>query len=81
MVYVMRTNGDGLDPDALLEVCVGGVIGVLWLKDLLPAEGVDKGGSSCQAHQSIALQCALDGALTYQYPRLRRPSGRTGYPS
>jgi hypothetical protein len=40
------TDGDGLDPDTLLEMCVGGIIGVLSAEDLLAAECVDKGGTT-----------------------------------
>jgi hypothetical protein len=42
----MRTNGDGLDSDAFLEVCVGRIVSILCLKDLLSAERVDKGSSA-----------------------------------
>lgn len=38
-----RTNGDGLDPDALLDMRISIVVGVLALQDLLSAEGVDEG--------------------------------------
>jgi hypothetical protein len=42
----IRTNGDGLDLDAFLEVCIGRIISILSLEDLLPAEGVHKCSSS-----------------------------------
>ena len=43
---MIHTNGNGLDPDALFEVCIRRVIGVLALENFLSAKGVDKGGSS-----------------------------------
>lgn len=43
---IIRTDSNGLDPDALFEVCVSRVIGILALEDFLSAEGVDKGSSS-----------------------------------
>lgn len=39
----LRTNGDGLDFDAILDVGHGGVVGVLVVEDALAAEGVDEG--------------------------------------
>lgn len=42
-----RTDGQGLDLDALLLVGRVGVIAVLVVEDGLSAEGVDKGGSAC----------------------------------
>lgn len=45
-ISAIRTDGDGLDSDALLEVCISRVIGVLALEDFLSAEGVDEGGPS-----------------------------------
>jgi hypothetical protein len=43
---MIRTNSNWFDPDALLKVCVGRVVGILALEDLLSAEGIDKGSSS-----------------------------------
>lgn len=37
------THGDGLDADALLDVSVGSIIGILALQNLLSAESVDEG--------------------------------------
>jgi hypothetical protein len=37
------TNSDGLDADALLDVSVLGIIGLLALQHLLSAESVDEG--------------------------------------
>ena len=42
-----RTDGQGLDLDALLLVGRVRVIAVLVVEDGLSAEGVDKGGSAC----------------------------------
>lgn len=40
----MRTNGDRLDPDTLLDVGAGRVVRVLVRENGLAAEGVDEGG-------------------------------------
>ena len=45
-VLVMRTNGDGLDSDTLLEMGVCRIIGILSLKDFLPAEGIHECSST-----------------------------------
>lgn len=37
------TNGDGLDADALLNVSVGRIVGILALQHLLAAESVHEG--------------------------------------
>jgi hypothetical protein len=42
----LRTNGDGLDSDAFLEVGIRRVIGIFSCEDLLSTERVHKGGSS-----------------------------------
>lgn len=39
-----RTDGDGLDLDALLDMGAVGIVGVLVGEDALAAEGVDEGG-------------------------------------
>lgn len=41
-----RTNCDGLDLDALLDVGGRGIIGVLMGENLFAAEGVDEGGTA-----------------------------------
>lgn len=41
-----RTDCDGLNLDAVLDVGIVGIIGVLVLEDVLTAEGVDKGGAA-----------------------------------
>jgi len=46
---VERTDSDGLDLDALLDVGRVGVIRVLVLEDLLSAERVHEGGPACAA--------------------------------
>lgn len=43
----MHTDCDGLDLDSLFDVSIGEVINVLVLKDILAAEGVDKGSTAC----------------------------------
>jgi hypothetical protein len=42
----MRTNGDWLDSDPFLEVCVCRVIGILSLEHLFPAKGVHESSST-----------------------------------
>lgn len=42
VVYVVLTDGDGLDADTLLQVGVLRIISVLALQNLLAAESVDK---------------------------------------
>lgn len=42
------TNCDGLYPDALFNVRIGGIVGVLAGQDVLAAEGVDKCCSACE---------------------------------
>jgi hypothetical protein len=42
-----HTDGDGLDLDALLDMCRCGVIRLLVLEDLLAAERVDEGCPAC----------------------------------
>ena len=44
--YALRTNGDGLDSDAFLEVCVCRIVGIFSLEDFLSAKSVDKGSSA-----------------------------------
>lgn len=39
------TNSDGLYPDALLEMCIVGVIGILAFQHCLTTQGVDKSRS------------------------------------
>ena len=46
MKLVFRTDGDWLDSDTFLDVCVCRVISILPLKDLLSAEGVHESGSA-----------------------------------
>ena len=43
----IRTDGDGLDLDALFEMGVGWVIRVLAFQHLLAAEGIDESGATC----------------------------------
>ena len=47
----MRTDGDGLDLDALLNMSGGSVVGLLVAEDGFAAEGVDEGGASCRSNQ------------------------------
>lgn len=42
-----RTDGDGLDLNALLDVRYGRVVRLLVLEDLLATEGVDECGPAC----------------------------------
>lgn len=42
-----RTDGDGGDLDALLDMCCVGIFGVHVLENLLAAEGVDECGPAC----------------------------------
>jgi hypothetical protein len=44
-----RTDGDGLDLDALLDMGCVGIIRILVLEDLLPAQRVHEGGPACVA--------------------------------
>jgi hypothetical protein len=46
---MIRTNGDGLDLDAILDVGTIGIVRLLVRQDALAAEGVDEGGSACSA--------------------------------
>ncbi len=41
-----RTDGDGLNLDAVFDVSIVGIIGILVLENVLAAEGVDKGGAT-----------------------------------
>jgi hypothetical protein len=45
-VLCLLTDCDWLDPDALLEVCIGSIVGVFGLEDSLPTEGIDEGCST-----------------------------------
>ena len=45
-IKIGRTDGDGLDPHALLDMGVLGVVGILALQDLLATECVDKSGTA-----------------------------------
>ena len=38
----IRTNGDGLDLDTILDMGIARVIGILVLQDALAAQGIDK---------------------------------------
>lgn len=49
----LRTDGDGLDLDAFLDVGGGRVVGLLMTEDSLVAEGVDEGGPSCRRHREL----------------------------
>lgn len=42
----LRTDSDGLDPYALLDMRIGRVVGFLALQDLAAAEGVDESCAS-----------------------------------
>ena len=79
----MRTDGDGLDLDALLNMSGGGVVGLLVAEDGLAAEGVDEGGASCRSNQRLgrARRWCKGERATHQCPKHRRPSGRTESPS
>lgn len=46
-IHPKHTNGDGFDLDTLLNVSIGGIIGILTLQDLLVAQGVDECSSAC----------------------------------
>lgn len=48
-VLLIRTNGHGLDLDALLDMGAVGVVGVLVADHRLSTESVDKGGPACEA--------------------------------
>ena len=54
-VLVTRTNGDGLDSDTLLEMGICRIIGILSLKDFLPAESIHE-CSSTYGSQSIVVR-------------------------
>ena len=42
----LRTNGDRLDSDTFLEMCICRIVGILCLEDFLSAKSVDKGSST-----------------------------------
>lgn len=48
----MRTDGDGLDLNALLNVGGGGIVGVLVREHGLATECVDEGGPACDKRSS-----------------------------
>jgi len=55
IVLVMRTNGDGLDSDTLLEMSVCRIIGILSLKDFLSAKSIHE-CSSTYGRRSIVVR-------------------------
>ena len=48
---MLRTNGDGLDLDTILNVSIGGIVGILMREHILVAECVDEGGSACRERE------------------------------
>lgn len=78
-----RTDGKGLDLDALLDVRVGSIVGFLVLEDRLAAEGVDKGGPACSDNCEskvriwVEIAAQLERAAAYQFQKHHTPSGRT----
>lgn len=88
-VLASLTDGDGLDPDTLLDVCVGGIIGILALEYFLPAEGIDERSTTCGvvagsvSRISDIFQWPISryGSITHRFLKHRRPSNRTGFPS
>jgi hypothetical protein len=79
----MRTNGNRFDLNAFLDVGGARIVGVLVTQDGLTAERVDKGGPTCSSDPWLAAAalCSTAQTATHQYPRRRKPSGRTGCPS
>ena len=55
VVLGMRTNGDGLDSDALFEMSVCRIIGILSLKDFFSAESIHE-CSSTYGRRSIVVR-------------------------
>ncbi len=49
----MRTDGDGLNLDALLNMGGGSVVGLLVAEDGLAAESVDEGGATWRKDQRL----------------------------
>ena len=62
-----RTDGDGLDLDALLEMCRRRVVRLFVCEDLLAAERVDKGGPA-GTRGAADHQAELDSLLDILLP-------------
>lgn len=52
-----RTDGDGLYPDALLDVSIARIVRLLVVQDVLAAESVDE-GSATYGWAAMSAQCA-----------------------
>jgi hypothetical protein len=44
-----RTDSDGLDLNALLDMGSGWIVGILVVEDSFPAEGIDESSSTCES--------------------------------
>ena len=82
----MRTDGDGLDLDTLLDMGGSRVVGLLVSKHGLAAQGINEGGTAWRGvvggqSKRNPQQNSIGEGATHQCPRRRRPSGRTGCPS
>jgi NCAIR mutase (PurE)-related protein len=75
-----RTDCDGLDLDALLDVGSAGVVRLLVLEDRLAAESVDECCATC-GHSLARVLAGFVDVEAYRFLRRRTPSDRTGYPS
>lgn len=51
----LRTNGDGLNLDTILNVSIGGIVGILMREHILVAECVDEGGSAWRERCQLSL--------------------------
>ena len=72
---VERTDSDGLDAHALLDVGIGGIIGVFPVQDSLIAKGIDESGATCKARQMKCRRSGRVARTTYRCPmrhRMRR---------
>ena len=58
-MFVLRTNGDRLDSDTFLEMCICRVVGIFSLEDFLPAEGIDEGSSACKRTSQWLKSCCV----------------------
>jgi hypothetical protein len=56
---ILRTDGDGLDLDAFLDMGSAGVVGLLVRENGLAAESVDEGGPACRSKQRLVGGCAV----------------------
>lgn len=59
-VVLIRTNGHGLDLDAVLDMGAVGVIGVLVADHRLSAESVDEGGPAWEAPKSVSKRASCN---------------------